>query len=61
MQVVWNMSLCHWASGYCLTLKMKETLSFKTFESALATTQHHIPEDLSIQQLHCENLKSHSV
>jgi len=43
----------------CLTVKMKAIWSVYMLESTYPVTQHHITEDLSHQQHHCEQLKSH--
>jgi hypothetical protein len=40
---------------------MQALQSFKTLATTHPTTQHHIPEDLILQQHCCEHLKYHIV
>jgi hypothetical protein len=41
------------------TLKMEAARPYKMLLSHCNTTQHHNPEDLDFNLLHCENLKSY--
>jgi len=47
-----------WSLLYCRNLKMKTVKSFKTSPTTGAKMWHHIPEDVNLQHLHNENLKS---
>jgi hypothetical protein len=43
-----------------LTPMMKVTESLETSVNIYPVTQHHVPEDLNLQQHRYENLKSHT-
>jgi hypothetical protein len=59
VQVFWDVTLCHCGcSAFILTLKTHAIWTFET-GTYFPVTQHHIPEDLNLQQNRCENLKSH--
>jgi hypothetical protein len=46
-------------SAYSLALKMEATCSSETSVDFQQTTQHYIPEDSTLHNHHCENLKSY--
>jgi hypothetical protein len=47
--------------NYSLTLKMEAIRSFETSGTTLRTTGRHIPEDVTLQNHRCENLKSYKL
>jgi hypothetical protein len=47
--------------NYSSTLKMEATRSSETSGTTLRTTRRHIPEDDTLQNHGCENLKSFTV
>jgi hypothetical protein len=61
--IFWDMTTCLLADllNYSSTLKMEAISSSETSGTTLRTTRRHIPEDDTLQNHRCENLKSYTL